>query len=91
MLLASYAIASCTYLVEYALFDSHGSFLVALRPEDPRIAHWSQALSTPGAQTLVRLPLFVSFLALLFAGAVMIWRSRVVPPDGAAAGPQRRV
>lgn len=86
LLLASYAIAACTYLVEYALFDSHGSFLVALRPEDPRIARWSAALSTPGAQTLVRLPLFVTFLVLLSAGAVLVWRSRVAPADGVAAG-----
>ncbi len=74
LVVVSYAIAACTYLVEYALFDSHGSFLVALRPEDSLIAHWSQVLSPPRAQTIVRLPLFVSFLVLLSVGARMIWR-----------------
>ena len=67
-------ICAATYLVEYALFPSHGMFLVqmirsgSLTAQADTLSHWSQTGSTRAGQTLVRLPLFFAYLALLCSG-----------------------
>lgn len=69
ILLACYAIAALDWIVEYAFFRALGRFLVAFFDESSVLARVSDKLSTPGAETLVRIPLFAAFLVLLVAGA----------------------
>jgi hypothetical protein len=68
------AVASITFVVEYALFPSHGMFLTRLSPSEPFVT-WSQTLSSQAGQTLVRLPLFLAFLALLGTGLDLLVRA----------------
>jgi hypothetical protein len=69
ILLAFYAVAAATYIVEYALLRALGRFLVAFFDESHSLLKLSDRLSTPGAQTILRIPLFVAFIALLVAGS----------------------
>jgi hypothetical protein len=69
ILLACYAIAALDWILEYALFRPFGRFLVAFFDDSSGLARLSDTLSEQGAQTLVRLPLFLAFLVLLVAGA----------------------
>ena len=64
--------SALTYLVEYAMFDTHGMFLVRLLPENPQVARWSREWSSAQAQTIIRLPLFAGYLALLAGGASLL-------------------
>lgn len=57
-------IAAGTYLVEYAMFPSHGSFWAKLHPT-PEVLDASARWSTKAGQTWIRLPLFVAWLLLL--------------------------
>jgi hypothetical protein len=68
-----YAVAVCTYLVEYALFPSHGMFLTRLFPVEPLLS-WSRTWSTRPGQILIRLPLFIAFVALLGTGFDLLRR-----------------
>jgi hypothetical protein len=81
ILLVSYGIAAVTYVVEYALVGSQGRFLVAFFPGSARLENASERLSSPGAQTLLRLPLFVAFLVLLVAGARRLHLLRSPPAE----------
>ncbi|HWX09054.1 MAG TPA: hypothetical protein VNY33_03670, partial [Gaiellaceae bacterium] len=81
VLLAFYAVAAATYIVEYALVRALGSFLVAFFDESHALLKLSDRLSTHGAQTIERIPLFVAFLVLIVAGSR---RLRVNRPGGAA-------
>ena len=74
LLIGFYAVAALTYLVEYAMFDTHGMFLVRLLPENQQVARWSQEWSSAETQTVIRLPLFVGYLALLWGGASLLRR-----------------
>jgi hypothetical protein len=84
MLLAFYAIAAVTYVVEYALLIALGRFLVAFFDGSALLERVSVRLSKPGDVTVLRLPLFVAFLVLLVAGAR---RLRVLPPPGVTPVP----
>jgi len=68
ILLAFYAVAAATYVVEYAFLRALGSFLVAFFDESVLLHKVSRRLSTPGAETILRVPLFIAFLVLLAAG-----------------------
>lgn len=59
--------AAATYVVEYALFPSHGMFLTRMTRAEPFLT-WSRTWSTQAGQTAIRLPLFMAFMALLVAG-----------------------
>jgi hypothetical protein len=75
LLLASYAVAAATYLFEYAFFESHGSFLVRIHPTR-ELLDFSLRWSTELPQALVRLPLFLCYLALLAFGARRVREAR---------------
>lgn len=79
LLIGFYAVAALTYLVEYGLFGSHGMFLVRLLPSDPLISLWARQWSTPQGQTVVRVPLFLGFVALLVGGAFLLRRRFSIP------------
>jgi len=63
-LIALYCIMGLTYLVEYALLGGHGQYLRHLA--DPEVVKsLARAVSSSGSQTLMRMPLFAAYLALL--------------------------
>ena len=64
-LASAYVIGTCTHLVEYALIPSHGAFLLHWT-SNPGIVHLSETLREPGAQTILRIPLYVAYIATLF-------------------------
>jgi hypothetical protein len=68
ILMGFYAVAAATYVVEYAFLRALGRFLVAFFDESSFLRKVSDRLSTPGAETILRVPLFVAFLVLLVAG-----------------------
>ncbi|MDX6569855.1 MAG: hypothetical protein QOH15_2433 [Gaiellales bacterium] len=68
ILLVVYAVAAATYVVEYALLRALGRFLVAFFGNSHFLLRVSDRLSTPGATTVLRIPLFAAFLVLLVAG-----------------------
>jgi hypothetical protein len=69
ILLAFYAVAAVTYIVEYALLIALGRFLVAFFSGSSTLERASAWLSTPGHETLLRVPLFIAFLVLLIEGS----------------------
>jgi hypothetical protein len=81
-LVAFYAVAAVTYVVEYALLRALGRFLVAFFDGSGSLLRLSDRLSTPGAVTVLRVPLFVAFLVLLVVGARRLWALRT--PTGTA-------
>lgn len=68
------AIAAATYVIEYAMFTSHGSFWVKLHPT-PEILETSARWSTQAGQTRIRLPLFLGWLWLLAALSARLLQS----------------
>ena len=81
ILRAFYAVAAVTYVVEYALVRSQGRFLVAFFPGSAFLERASERISSPGAQTLLRLPLFIAFLVVLVAGARRLDMLRSPPTE----------
>lgn len=73
MLVVLLVVGSLTYLIEYALLPSHGAFLAAIFHGDAP-ARWGKALSSERSQTLLRLPLFFSYLSVLVAGLFLLKR-----------------
>ena len=63
-------------------------FLVRLWPDDLQIGQIAMRWSTPGGQTIVRLPLFLAFIALLVGGASVL-QPRFDDADTATAEIQR--
>ena len=61
-------VAAGTYVVEYALFPSHGAFLLHLAEGNGRVVEWSRAWSGQAGQTWIRLPLFAALLGVLREG-----------------------
>jgi len=59
-----FVVAIVTYTVEYALFPSHGSFLL-INNTSHFLQDWGHHFVTQSGQTLVRLPLFCCY-AILF-------------------------
>jgi hypothetical protein len=68
ILVAFYAVAAATYVVEYAFIRALGRFVIAFSDHWHFLVKVSGKLSTTGAQTVLRIPLFLAFLVLLFAG-----------------------
>jgi hypothetical protein len=68
VLVGFYAVAAATYVVEYAFLRALGRFLVAFFDESSFLHKVSDRLSTPGAETVLRVPLFIAFLVLLVTG-----------------------
>jgi hypothetical protein len=68
ILVGFYVVAATTYVVEYAFVRALGAFLVAFFDDSSHLKEISETLSRPGAQTIVRAPLFAAFLVLLVAG-----------------------
>jgi hypothetical protein len=64
-------IAITIYAVQYAMLPYLGSFLLLIAPS-PRLWRVSDALNDPRVQTLVQLPLFTSYLWLVWAGRVRL-------------------
>ena len=69
ILLWFYIVAAVDFVIEYALLRALGRFLVGFFDSSGSLHRLSDRLSTPGAETELRLPLFVAFLVLLVAGA----------------------
>jgi hypothetical protein len=65
-LLTFMAVAIVTYVVEYAMFGSHGRFLFRLYPLEA-MARASSIMSSRAGQTLIRTPLFIVWLLMLRA------------------------
>src|SRR5205085_10629743 len=81
ILTAFYVIAAATYVVEYAFVRALGAYALAFARGSPFLERASGRLSTPGAQTIERIPLFVAFLVVLVAGLRRLDLVRVqVPP-----------
>jgi hypothetical protein len=87
-ILACFGLVSAgTYLFEYALFPSHGMYLLHMLAHahmivpPPAVSQaqwvldWSDKCFTQTGQTLVRLPLFAAYLVLLVSGAGILFRS----------------
>lgn len=63
LLVGGYVIAILTYITEYAFCHSHGSFMM-LMPHTAEVDRWNQTFSAQQGQVLLRLPLFLFYLAL---------------------------
>ena len=83
ILLVCYAVAALNWIIEYGFVSALGRFIVAFFDESNFIVRVSGKLSTPGAETIVRIPLFAAFLVLLVAGT-----RRLVDDDGSTASPE---
>ncbi len=68
ILLAFYAVAAVTYVVEYALLIALGRFLVAFFRGSASSSGRASGSRRPARETLLRVPLFIAFLVLLVAG-----------------------
>ena len=68
ILLAAYAVAAVTFVVDYGLIEGLGHFLNNFFGDTGFLRHLSKRISTPGAETVVRLPLFACSLVVLVAG-----------------------
>jgi hypothetical protein len=75
------ALAIATDLIEYAMFSSHGRFLVRLFPTRGMLT-LSSHLSSRAGQTLVRTPLFFSWVLMLHAVFDRALRSLLARPAG---------
>lgn len=72
-------IAVVTYVEEYALLPSHGMLLIRMGWGGEWLRR-SREWSTPPVQSLIRLPLFVSYLVLFFIGVFRLRQSMQEPP-----------
>jgi hypothetical protein len=66
-------VAALTYVIEYAVIPSHGAFLVS-SSNDERVLRLSETALTPEGATLLRLPLFAAYLALLAGLGAAVWK-----------------
>jgi hypothetical protein len=73
ILLACYAVAAVTFVVDYGLVVGLGHFFNGFFGDTGFLHRLGDRISTPGAQTVVRLPLFAAFLVLLVAGCRRVW------------------
>jgi hypothetical protein len=65
------AVATVTYVTEYALFPSHGMLLIRMGWAGEWIRR-SSDWSTQAMQSLIRLPLFIAYLFAFYSGVVCI-------------------
>jgi hypothetical protein len=81
ILMCCWLVSAGAYLVEYALFPSHGMYLfnmlarAHMMSQARSVLDWGQKWSTRTGQTLVRLPLFAAYVVLLVSGASILFRS----------------
>jgi hypothetical protein len=68
LLLAAYAVAAVTYVVEYAFVPYLGEYASAVLGEQDWIAEVSDALATPHWLVVWRLPLFAAYVVLIVEG-----------------------
>lgn len=73
IILAFAVVAALTYVIEYAVIPSHGAFLVS-SSNDERVLRLSETALTPEGATLLRLPLFTAYLALLAGLGAAVWK-----------------
>jgi hypothetical protein len=73
ILLVCYAVAAVTFVVDYGLVVGLGHFFNGFFGDMGFLHRLSERISTPGAQTVVRLPLFAAFLVVLVAGCRRVW------------------
>ena len=81
LLVVGFVILSANYAIEYALFDSHGKFLVMLVPSES-LMKFSDKASTQGGQTLIRLPMFLFYVSL-FVMLIRRFREKGTPASNA--------
>jgi len=87
ILLVCYAVAAVTFVIDYGLVEGLGHFVNGFFGDTGFLHRLSKGISTPGAQTLERLPLFAAFLVVLVAGCRRVWPARVVPPAETTSPP----
>lgn len=73
LMLAGFAIVALTYLTEYALFESHGSFIAAFFPSE-RMFALCRNIGLSHNQSLIRLPMFAVYLAF-YIGLLRSYKS----------------
>jgi hypothetical protein len=73
ILLACYAVAAVTFVIDYGLIPGLGHFFNGFFGDTGVLHRLGDRISTPGAQTVVRLPLFAALLVVLAAGCRRVW------------------
>jgi hypothetical protein len=73
ILLVCYAVAAVTFVIDYGLVEGLGHFFNGFFGDTGFLHRLSKGISTPGTQTLERLPLFAAFLVVLVAGCRRVW------------------
>ncbi|HJX46615.1 MAG TPA: hypothetical protein VJ375_02125, partial [Gaiellaceae bacterium] len=73
ILLVCYAVAAVTFVIDYGLVEGLGHFVNGFFGDTGFLHRLSKGISTPGAQTIERLPLFAAFLVVLVAGCRRVW------------------
>jgi hypothetical protein len=79
ILLVCYAVAAVTFIVEYGLIAGLGHFFNGFFGDTGILHRLSDRISTPGAETVERLPLFAALLVVLVSGFRRVW-----PADGSS-------
>jgi hypothetical protein len=62
LMASGFFIVALTYMVEYALFESHGSFIAAFFPSE-NVFSFSRNIGLSHNQSLIRLPMFLVYMA----------------------------
>ena len=91
ILLVCYAVAAVTFVVDYGLVEWLGHFVNGFFGDTGFLHRLSKGISTPGAQTVERLPLFAAFLVVLVSGCRRVWPAAAVPPADTTSPPAGRV
>lgn len=60
-MLVGFAVVALTYITEYGFFASHGAFMKAFDRSE-HMSHLSDVMGTSHSQTLIRLPMFASYI-----------------------------
>jgi hypothetical protein len=63
LLVITWLVTIVTYTIEYAMFNSHGAFLVIWEPS-VKMMSLSEEMGSRKGQTLIRLPMFISYVSL---------------------------
>jgi hypothetical protein len=73
ILLACYVVASVTFIIDYGLIAGLGHFFNGFFGDTGLVRRLGQRISTPGGETIERLPLFAALLVVLVAGCRRVW------------------
>ncbi|MGZ4409784.1 MAG: glycosyltransferase 87 family protein [Gaiellaceae bacterium] len=73
ILLVCYAVAAVTFVIEYGLIAPYGHFLNGFFGDTALLHRLGNRISTPGAETVFRLPLFAAILVVLAGGCRRVW------------------